>query len=83
MGIFDELQKASDEYNKLPDSRKPIIVGPSSKRLISDEELRHELEGAFDAGYDRGRINEGAVMRYFPKAFDDWYEEFYGGPDCE
>jgi hypothetical protein len=53
------------------------------KRLISEKELRENLETAFDAGYDRGRFGEGAVMRYAPLPFDDWYESVYGGPDCE
>ena len=86
MGIFDELQKASDEYKKLPDSRKPIIVGPSSKRLISDKELRDELELAFEAGVDYA--DQGARGKWAPNEpdapdFDEWYEGVYGGPDCE
>jgi len=50
---------------------------------MSDEELRHSLGKAFNAGYDRGRFSEGAVTRSFPLDFDEWYDEVYGGPDCE
>jgi hypothetical protein len=50
---------------------------------MNEEEFFYNLGKAFNAGYDRGRWSEGAVARYFPPDFDDWYEEVYGGPDCE
>jgi hypothetical protein len=45
------------------------------KRLISEEELRDELEEAYAAGVNYGWGGS--------PEFDDWYDEVYGGPDCE
>ena len=50
-----------------------------SKHLMDSEKLREMLEEAFDAGYDRGRISEGAVLKRYPPDFDNWYKESCDG----
>jgi hypothetical protein len=52
------------------------------KQLISREEKRQELEQAFDAGYEWGRIVALEGSWDCPD-FDEWYEQVYGGPDCD
>jgi hypothetical protein len=52
------------------------------KFLMSDEEFRQNMQSAFNAGVSN-------TYRYYDSAnpeapdFDEWYEEVYGGPDCE
>jgi hypothetical protein len=42
---------------------------------MNDKEFRQHLENAFVAGVGQGF---GGTPE-----FDDWYDEVYGGPDCE
>jgi len=51
-------------------------------RLMNESEFRYNLRKSFDAGYEFCRLME-AGDDWDSMDFDEWYDEVYGGPDCE